>query len=99
MNFRLLAPAISEAAEAAEFYESRVTGLGSDFLVELETTITRILQFPEAWSQISKDYRHCNLRRFPFTIVYTIEKSDEIIVISIFHQSRRPLSWKDNLER
>ena len=32
MSFRFLSPALDELAEAAEFYEQRVPGLGADFI-------------------------------------------------------------------
>jgi len=66
-------------------------------LDEVEAAISRIQQFPEAWGRISERYRHCQLRRFPYSIVYAEGGDDEIVVISIFHQSREPMSWQRNL--
>lgn len=51
MNFRFLTPAFAEIREAAEFYENRVSGLGADFLDEVDAAIERILSFPEAWGK------------------------------------------------
>ena len=62
MTFRLLTPALQELSEAAEYYEDQVIGLGSDFLDEIESTINRILRFPNAWGSLTDEYRHCNLR-------------------------------------
>ncbi|MAS95668.1 MAG: plasmid stabilization protein [Verrucomicrobiales bacterium] len=97
MTYRFLTPALFELTEGAEYYGDRVPGLGADFIDETDRTIQRILRFPEAWGRISDEFRHCNLRRFPYTIVYLIESSEEILIVSVFHQNRRPLSWKDNL--
>lgn len=97
MTWRLLSPAIAEIAEAANYYEGKVPGLGSDFLEEVDVTIFRILRFPDAWGKLSENYRHCNLRRFPYAVIYTTDVSREILIISVFHQSREPLSWKRNL--
>ena len=55
MNFRFLTPALAEIREAAEFYENRVSGLGADFLDEVDATIERILSFPEAWGHWAKN--------------------------------------------
>lgn len=49
MKYRFLSPAIVEIHEAARYYESQVTGLGSDFVDEVDATIFRILQFLDAW--------------------------------------------------
>jgi plasmid stabilization system protein ParE len=102
MNYRLLAPALRELTEAAEFYESRACGLGADFVREAEATIRRIMAFPEAWGEISKGFRRCSLRRFPHAIIYCPEGSPSaakagILIVSVFHHSRAPLSWRANL--
>ncbi|MEO5913364.1 MAG: type II toxin-antitoxin system RelE/ParE family toxin [Luteolibacter sp.] len=97
MTYRFLTPALAEVGEAAEFYEDRVTGLGADFLDEVDAAIDRILQFPEAWGRLGEEFRRCNLRRFPFSMIYSIENDQEIVIVSLFHQSREPRSWRENL--
>ena len=97
MNYRFLTPALGEIREAATFYEGKVPGLGADFLDEVDATIERILNFPEAWGSLGENYRRCHLRRFPFSVIYSIQSRDEIVVISVFHQSREPWSWRRNL--
>ncbi|MEX2581188.1 MAG: type II toxin-antitoxin system RelE/ParE family toxin [Verrucomicrobiales bacterium] len=97
MKYRVLTPALTELADAAEFYENEVSGLGADFLIEADSAIKRILSHPEAWGRISEDFQHCNFRRFPYTIIYCLERSDEILIVSVFNQKREPLSWRENL--
>lgn len=97
MNYRFLTPTLTEIREAAEFYDNRVSGLGADFLDELDTAIERILSFPEAWGPLGETYRRCHLRRFPYLVIYSIQNRDEILIISVFHQSREPRSWRQNL--
>ena len=96
MTYRFLRPALIELTRAAEYYDSQMPGLGADFIVEAESAISRILQFPDAWGQISERYRHCNFRKFPYPIIYTME-SAEILIVSVFHQHRKPMSWTKNL--
>jgi len=43
MTWRFLSPALAEIAEAAEYYEGKVGGLGGDFIAEVDVTIYRIL--------------------------------------------------------
>jgi hypothetical protein len=50
-----------EYREAAVFYESRRTGLGTAFTVEVEATINRIVQSPEGWQVIEQDVRAVRL--------------------------------------
>lgn len=97
MTYRFLSHALMEVAGAAEFYDGEVPGLGADFINELDAAIGRMLQFPEVWGRISDGYRHCKLRRFPYVIIYSIQGKDEILIVSVFHQSRAPMSWKSNL--
>jgi toxin ParE2 len=97
VTYRFLSPACQEIQEAASFYDARVPGLGADYLEEVDAAIQRILQFPEAWGLISEPFRHCSLRRFPYTIIYTLPAKREVLIISVFHQSREPLSWNRNL--
>jgi len=97
MTYRFLSPALDELTEAAAYYEGRVPGLGADFLDEVDATIARILQFPEAWSQLSEGFRRCALRRFPYTLIYSLLDDGDVLIVSIFHQSREPRSWRENL--
>ena len=97
MSYRLLTPALVELRDAADYYEAQVSGLGADFIAEVESTIDRIIKYPEAWSLISAKFRHCHLRRFPHSVIYVVEKDSSILIVSVFHQSRKPLSWKSNL--
>jgi plasmid stabilization system protein ParE len=97
MKYRFLSPALSELSGAIDYYQLQKKGLGFEFLAELEATILRVLQFPNAWGKLSDRYRHCNLRRFPYTIIYHVLNEEEILIVSVFHLQRKPLSWKGNL--
>jgi len=97
MSYRFLSPALSELTEAAAYYERQVPGLGADFIDELDAAIYRAVRFPQAWALIADEFRHCNLRRFPYTLIYHIEPDGGILIVSVFHQSRRPMSWRRNL--
>jgi plasmid stabilization system protein ParE len=97
MNYRFLTPALREISDAAEYYDGQVPGLAADFVDELDATIGLILRFPMAWGQLSGEFRHCNVRRFPYSIVYTLEGEDSVLIVSVFHQSREPSSWRGNL--
>lgn len=97
MSYRFLSIAITEISEAAKYYDEKVPGLGADFLDELESAIDRILRFPEAWGRLTDSYRHCNLRRFPYSIIHSLLSDGEVVIVSVFHQSREPLSWKKGL--
>ncbi len=96
MKFRLLPPAARELREAARYYEDRVPGLGFDFLQEVRAAIRRILMHPAAWFELDEGIRRCRTHRFPFGVIYTIER-EEVLVVSVMHLHRRPESWRRNL--
>jgi hypothetical protein len=51
--------------EAAQYYESRGPGLGSDLLGEVERAFDQILTNPEASQRIGRRVRRKSLWRFP----------------------------------
>lgn len=96
MNFRLLSPARQELREAARFYEDCVPGLGHDFLREVRAAIRRITQWPHAWQPLDEEIRRCRTHRFPYGLVYAVERG-EVVIIAVMHLHRHPESWRKNL--
>jgi hypothetical protein len=78
---------------AAEYCEGCHSGLGMEFAEEVYTAITRIIQFPGAWSPISTSTRRCLVHRFPYGVIYQVT-SDTVRVIAIADLRRRPGYWK-----
>lgn len=97
MSYRFLDSALAELNDAASFYDRREAGLGIEFLSEVDDAISLILQFPEAWSPASMNCRRCVVRKFPYFLIYTILADREILIVSVFHQSREPDTWRDRL--
>ena len=52
----------------------------------------RISENPEAWSVEHGEVRKCILHKFPYKLLYSIEK-DFIFIIAIAHQHRKPDYW------
>ena len=96
MKYRLLRPALRELQEAAKFYENRAPGLGFEFQIEIRATIRRILGNPRGWASLDREIRRCRTRRFPYAIIYTVDRED-ILIISVMHLRRHPDSWRRNL--
>ena len=61
---------------------------------EVYTTIDRIIQYPEAWSPMSKNTRRCLVNRFPFGVIYQV-KSGFVRIIAVADLRRRPDYWLD----
>ena len=97
MKIRFLDVAQSELDEVIEYYNAELPGLGKNFLVEALATLERIRHFPEGWHPLSENTRRCRLRRFPYGLVYAVDK-EEIIIIAVAHLHRRPDYWRKRLK-
>jgi plasmid stabilization system protein ParE len=93
MTFSFHPEAEREFTEAVEYYESRESGLGYDFSMEVFATIQNIINHPNAWPFIAEDVRRCLVNRFPYGALYSIEH-DEILILAIMHLRRNPDYWK-----
>ena len=91
-----LPPAQEEMTAAARHYQTQSTGLGAEFLSEVERTIAAIASHPKAAPKVRQDIRRRLLKRFPFGILY-VATVDEIVIVAIMHLSRRPGYWEDRL--
>lgn len=70
MRIRFLETARIELDDAIEYYNYEVPGLGDAFLTEVLNALDRIGKYPEAWQPSSKRTRRCQIRRFPYGIMY-----------------------------
>lgn len=98
MQVQFLQPAQYELDEAIEYYNAQVPNLGQAFLVEILASLDRICLWPDAWHSVSKNTRRCQLKRFPYGIIYS--KTDSaILVIAVAHLHRSPENWQNLLKR
>jgi plasmid stabilization system protein ParE len=85
-----------ELIEAAQFYERRVSALGSQFLDAADIAIGEIQNAPERWSVIEADVRRYLMPRFPYALYYRV-LSDHIRILAFKHNSRHPDYWRYRL--
>ena len=65
------------------WYEIQRRGLGFEFLDCVEMSLSNILKFPEMHKICYSIFRRCVIRRFPFSIFYTIE-GEKIVINFVF---------------
>lgn len=97
MQVRLLEIAQIELDESIDYYNSESAGLGDEFLVEVLLVLDRIKNFPQAWHPFTDITRRCQLRRFPYGIIYQTLDT-EILVIAVANLHRNPEYWKDRIK-
>ncbi len=64
----------AEMAEAHDWYEERVSGLGAEFLLSADTCFNSILRNPYTYPQVYKSARRALLRRFPYQVLFVEER-------------------------
>lgn len=86
-----------ELDDGKEYYEMEVIGLGKRFKQEVKISINIIKKMPEIGSQESGNIRRYILHKFPYKVLYSIEK-DHIYVIAIAHLHREPMYWINRIK-
>lgn len=74
------------------YLELRVSGLGRRFYAEVRKAENVIAQFPESAHEVLPGIRKYTLRKFRFSLIYSIEK-DCLLILAVAHHSRRPRYW------
>ena len=96
MNVRFLTPAQRELDDAVGWYDEQVTGLGLEFLDELDRAVRRVVAFPLSYPEIEPGIRRCRLARFPYGLIYGVD-GETVIVVAVAHLHRRPRYWIDRI--
>jgi toxin ParE1/3/4 len=87
----------TELRQAILWYE-RERGVGEDLAAEVRRAFTAIERAPERWPVWPRHarVRRYVLRRFPFSILYTVHDS-VALVLAVAHDKRRPGYWLGRL--
>ena len=83
MKIDFLSPATAEFKDAIAHYNLQSEGLGFEFAAEVKRTLERIVQYPEAWSPLSKRTRRCRTNRFPYGVIYVRTYIESLVAESI----------------
>lgn len=93
MRFFFHEDAEAELDRAVEYYEGCCAGLGIEFAQEVYAAVARIMEFPTAWSSVSRSTR-CLVNRFPFDVIDRIG-SNHIEIMAVADLRRRPGYWQE----
>jgi plasmid stabilization system protein ParE len=96
MKVRYLTIAQDEIREAAEYYAAVSPELGTAFKRELRQRIRLAATMPMAWPASGGGTRKCLLSRFPYLVIYA-PLPDELLVLAVGHQHRKPGYWRERL--
>ena len=82
-----------EMAAAFDWYEDRVPGLGSEFLLCVDAVFSAILRSPQQFPRVHRIVRRALTRRFPHEVFF-VEADAGVVVLSVFHAKRNPKRWQ-----
>ena len=94
MRYSLHPEAAEDLREAGEFYRERAgTNLSQSFLTEFERSVSMLLEHPSLSAMWRHGKRRYLMRRFPYSLIYTVS-DEEIRILAVAHHSRRPGYWR-----
>jgi plasmid stabilization system protein ParE len=93
---QLTREAEADLAEAFEYYETQLAGLGHEFVATVEQQLERIVGNPAQYQVRHRGVRRGVMRRFPYAVFYLVE-GEAVVVLAIEHQARDPEHWKQRL--
>jgi len=97
MRIRLHPNAAIEGVDARAWIDNDDANQGSRFADALEEAFGKIKCRPLGYRRFDGEFRKIKVGKFRYSVVYRI-RGDEIQVIAIMHQHRRPGYWKDRSE-
>ena len=99
MNYRLSEFAAEDLHEILKHYALVSRALKGGFIHEVSRSFALLIANPYLGQGMTDRYRRVPLRRFPYNVVYQVEKSGrQVSVVAISHQSRRPGYWQNRIQ-
>lgn len=92
MSYRyiLLEKAQADYETSLKWYVVRSQQAAENFVKAVDDGLQLICNNPSRWRNTYKKFYEINLKKYPFSIVYTIEEEQLIVVTSIYHHKRNP---------
>ena len=86
-----------DITDAAIWYQQQQTGLGDEFLAEVDTAIISAAENPLQYPRLRRkpEVRRVLTRRFPYRIFF-IRRPDAIVILRVLHSARDDRQWKQS---
>ena len=80
-----------EYEEALQWYMERSEQAAENFIIAVDRSLQMICDHPTRWRNQYKHFYELGVKKFPYTIIYSVEKGNQLIIISsIYHHKRNP---------
>lgn len=94
MKYAVHAEARRDLRDAARYYKERAgVGFAQSFLSAFEQAMNVLLTQPLAGAPWHEEKRRFVLKRFPYSVIYSIQ-DNQVRVFAVAHHSRRPDFWQ-----
>ncbi len=93
MTVKFHPAARTELLEARLWYEKRSPLAAVAFAQEVNAVISRIAKAPMQCPLAEHETRRAALQRFPYNVFYRVGV-EEMVVVAVAHQKRRPGYWQ-----
>ena len=84
-----------EYIEAADWYQARSQRAADRFVSEVEHNLAQIGLNPSRYGWYDDEFREAILRRYPYSVVYQVDPSGDVLIVAVAHSSREPGYWRD----
>ena len=75
---------------------AKQTASGLDFVLTVQHTYERLLEFPASGSPFGRRLRRVLVPKFPYGLLYRVEP-ERIYIVAVMHLHRRPAYWRSRL--
>lgn len=83
----------AEFDESFDWYERQRSGLGVDFVTQVQEILDQISATPELYAQMFQDVRRAVVQHFPYSVFYKVEPQ-QVVILAVFHSRRNPKIWQ-----
>lgn len=99
MRLSFTSRASGDVQSIARSYARLHRGLGVDFINELYHTVSHLPANPELAPRVFRAYRRLTLRRFPYYVIYRVDReAKQLRIVAVYHQKRGPETWRRCVE-
>jgi toxin ParE1/3/4 len=83
----------TDIRDAVAYLQRVSPHLATRFANELETAYASIVDHPELYPTVYKNFRRALLKRFPYSVFYVVA-APVVLIVGVVHQSRDEETWK-----
>jgi plasmid stabilization system protein ParE len=77
--------------QSLEWYMERSLDAAEKLVQAIDNALQLVSDNPYRWRNKYKNFHEITLKKYPFTIIYTIEEDKSLLVVSsIYHHKRSP---------